>query len=146
LAPYVPSLEGWVGERLLRRELAEAQAPRTAGIPDGVWTKSDGERVLVEVELSPKDPAALRAKLLRTPDSLRRWGCAHVLYVVPNEVVRDAVVRARTGLATEFGAQHPAVEAVAPPFVVSALGRTPGWWSRRPGNVGPRAPREGGGS
>jgi hypothetical protein len=131
VSPYVPSLGGWESERLLWRSFGGPTA--SAKVPDGVWTKPDGDRVLVEVELTAKDDAAMQAKLVAAPDAAKRWRCSHVLYMVPTEAVKETVMRARLSLAKQFGEDQPYVRMVAPPQIVPTL-RAGHYWSGRRGH------------
>jgi hypothetical protein len=108
-APVAPEdLGSWVSERRLRH----AQGFRGGGnglhgesghMPDGLFVKRGSGRELVEVELTPKDPAAMRAVLAGMPDALRTYRAEHVLYFVGSDAVRRAVERALSSLTSE----HP---------------------------------------
>ncbi|MBH0777274.1 hypothetical protein [Nocardia bovistercoris] len=92
-------LDRWVSERALRGE----QPPTRAGVArshihDGRFRTKAGDWWAVEVELSPKDPAAARSALASAVQVARSAGCVGVTYYCRGERVKNVIRTAAAGV------------------------------------------------
>lgn len=80
----------WISERQLAHEQGYARKGQLQEhTPDGVLILPDGQRVLIEVELTAKSVERYRSKLTEIRIKAERIGCAHVAYYTkPGEVTK----------------------------------------------------------
>lgn len=114
--------EDWSSDRMLRHEAAKGQLRQRGQemphVPDGLLTKADGSRWLVEVELTPKTPqrtyrilSELMGGDFGTTD-LHAEGVIYVVAAAARQVVEDAKRRLEESHRKDLGIRIHTLEEI----------------------------------